>query len=177
MTTRKWESMSGRVLEMISDIQLVSGSIGEACPAYFETQLAQVQPDAGSEASHDHAKIPISVEDHHILPVLRVFADIDVDLDVYTTRLSRDRYRLSRQRGDHIRQAQCKVVGASSIRLATGYTGACFERTFNFVVSNGRLRTGDDEVYISMILLLRCFVGNADVLEKGCQTWQKVGLE
>ena len=169
--------MLGRVLEMISDIQSVSSSVGEAYPAYFETQLAQVQSDAGSEASHDHAKIPISVEDHHILPVLRVFADIDVDLDVYTTRLSRDRYRLSRQRGDHIRQAQCKVVGASSIRLATGYTGACSERTFNLVVSNGRLRTGDDEVYISMILLLRCFVGNADVLEKGCQTWQKAGLE
>ena len=162
---------------MISDIQLVSRSVGEAYPAYFETQLAQLQSYAGSEASHNHAKISISVEDHHILPVLRVFADIDVDLDVNLTRLSRDRCRLSRQRSDNIRQAQCKVVGASSVRLGTGYTGARSKRTFNFFVSNGRMRTGDDEVYISMILLLRCFMGNGDVLEKGCQTQQKVGLE
>jgi len=169
--------MLGPGLEMISDMQSVSRSVGEAYPAYFETQLAHVQSYAGSEASHNHAEISISVEDHGILPVLRVFADIDVDLDVYLTRLSRDRCRLSRQRSDDIRQAQCKVVGASSVRLATGYTRPRSKRTFNFFVSNGCMGTGNDEVYISVILLLRCFMGNADVLEKGCQTWQKAGLE
>jgi hypothetical protein len=88
--------MLGRELEMISDIQLVSRSVGEAYPAYLETQFAQVQSYAGSEASHNHAEIPISVEDHHVLPVLGVFANIDVDLDIYLTRVSGDRCRLGR---------------------------------------------------------------------------------
>jgi hypothetical protein len=44
---------------------------------------------------------------------------------------------------------------------------------FDFFVSNGGGRTGDYKVYISMILLLRGFVGNADVLEKRSETWQE----
>jgi hypothetical protein len=48
---------------------------------------------------------------------------------------------------------------------------------FDFFVSNGGERTGDYKVYISVVLLLRGFVGNADVLEKRSETWQKCGLE
>jgi hypothetical protein len=63
----------------------------QTAAAYFETELAQVQAYTSSEASHDHAEISIRMEDHHILPVLRIFADIDVDLDVYLSFLFWDR--------------------------------------------------------------------------------------
>jgi hypothetical protein len=66
-----------------------------------------------------------------------------------------------------IRQAQCKVVGASAIRLSAGYAGARSKRILNFFVSDSRMRICDNEVYVTMVLLLRGFVGNADVLEKG----------
>jgi hypothetical protein len=145
----------------------------QTAAAYFETELAQVQAHTSSEASHDHAEISIRVEDHHILPVLRIFADIDVDLDIYLTCLLRDRYGVSRRRRDNVCEAQCKIVGASAVRLRAAYTSARSKRIFDFFVSNGGERTGDYKVYISMILLLRGFVGDADVLEKRSETWQK----
>jgi hypothetical protein len=70
--------------------------------AYFETELSQVQAYTSSKTAHDHAEIPIRVEYHHVLPVLRVFADIDVDLDVYLTCLFRDRYGVSGKRRENI---------------------------------------------------------------------------
>jgi hypothetical protein len=39
------------------------------------------------------------------------------------------------------------------------------------------MRTGDYEVYVSMVLLLRGFVGNVDILEERSETWEKAGLE
>jgi hypothetical protein len=136
-----------------------------------------VQAYTSSEASHDHAEISIRVEDHHILPVLRTSTDIDVDLDVYLTCLLRDRYGVSGKRRENVCQAQCKIVGACAVRLRAGYASARLKRMFDFFVSNGGERTGDYKVYISMVLLLRCFVGNADVLEKRSETCQKSGLE
>jgi len=44
---------------------------------------------------------------------------------------------------------------------------------FDFFVSDSGERTGDYKVYISMVLLFRGFVGNADVLEKRSETRQK----
>jgi hypothetical protein len=61
-----------------------------------------VQAYTSSEASHDHAEIPIRVEDHHILPVMRIFADIDVDLYVYLTCPFWDRYGVSGKRRDNV---------------------------------------------------------------------------
>jgi len=147
--------------------------------AYFETELAQMQAYTSGEASHDHAKISIRVEDHHILPVLHIFADIDVDLDVYLACLFRDWYNVRWQRSDNIRQAQCEIVGASSVGLRAGYASARSKRSFDFFMSNGGTvtRTGDNKVYISMILLLRGFMWNADVFEKRSETWQETGFE
>jgi hypothetical protein len=64
-------------------------------------------------------------------------------------------------------------VGASAVWLRAGYASARTKRIFDFFVSNGGERIGDYKVYISMVLLLRCFVGDADVLEKRSETWQK----
>lgn len=145
--------------------------------AYFKAELAQVQAYTSSEASHDHAEISIRVEDHHILPALRIFADIDVDLHIYLTCLFWDRYGISGKRRDNVCQAQCKVVGASVVGLRAGYASAGSKRLFDFFVPNGGERTGDYKVYIPMVLLLRGFVGDADVLEKRSETWQEAGLE
>ena len=145
--------------------------------AYFETELAQVQAYTSSEASHDHAEIPIRVEDHHILPVLRIFADIDVDLNVYLTCLFWDLYGVGWRGRDNVRQAQCKIVRSSTVRLCAAYASARSERMFDFFVSNGGERTGDYKIYVSVVLLLRGFVGDADVLKMRSETWQKGGLE
>jgi hypothetical protein len=64
-------------------------------------------------------------------------------------------------------------VGASAVGLRTWYASARPERMFDFFVSNGGERTGDYKIYISMVLLLRSFVGNADVLEKRSETRQE----
>jgi hypothetical protein len=49
---------------------------------------------------------------------------------------------------------------------------------FDFFVSDdGGERTGDYEIYITVVLLLRGFVGHADVLKKTSETWQKSRLE
>ena len=142
--------------------------------AYFETELAQVQAYTSSEASHDHAEISIRVEDHHILPVLRIFADIDVDLNVYLSCVFWD---VSGKRRDDVCQAQCKIVGASAVRLPAGYASARSKRKFDFFVPDGGGGTCDYKVYITMILLLWGFVGDANVLEKRSETWQKSGFE
>jgi hypothetical protein len=80
--------MWGQVLETPPGVRWHRESKNKANPAYFETQLAQLQSYASGKASHDHAEISISMENHHIFPVLCVFAHIDVDLHVYLTRLS-----------------------------------------------------------------------------------------
>jgi hypothetical protein len=78
--------MLARVLEMPSGhTRWPRTKRYQTAVAYLETELAQVQAYTSSEASHDHTEISIRVEDHHILPVLRIFLDIDVDLDVYLT--------------------------------------------------------------------------------------------
>ena len=98
-----WESMLARVLEMPPGHTRWSRTKRyQTAAAYFETELAQVQAYTSSKASHDHAEISIRVEDHHVLPVLRVFADIDVDLDVYLTCLFYGRYGVSGKRGDNV---------------------------------------------------------------------------
>jgi hypothetical protein len=166
--------MSGRVPEMPSGHTRWSRMKRyETTAAYFETELAQVQAYTSSEASHDHSEISIRVEDHHILPVERIFADIDVDLDVHLTRLFWDRHSISGKRRDNVCEAQCKIVGALAVRLPAGYASGRSKRTFDFFMSNGGERTGDYKVYIPMVLLLRCFVGNADVLEQRSETRQK----
>lgn len=136
-----------------------------------------MQAYTSGEASYDHAEISVRVEDHRIIPVLHVFTDIDVDLDVYLTCLSWDRYSVSGQRCDNICQAQRKVVGASAIGLSAWYAGDRSKHTFDSFVPDGRIRTGDYKVYISVVLLLRGFVRDAHMLEKKRETWQKGGLD
>ena len=133
--------------------------------AYFETELAKLQAYTSGEASHDHAEISVRVEDHHVLPVFRILADIDVDLDVHLSCLSRDGYSFSRRCCDDIYHAQRKVVGATAVGLSAGYARARSKCTFDFFVSDGCMRTSDYKVYVSVVHFLRGFVGNVDVLE------------
>jgi len=135
-----------------------------------------LQAYASCEPSQDHPEIPVSVEDHHILPGMLVFADVDVNLYVYLACLPRDRDDIGRQEYDEVRQAQRKVVGASAVRLSAGYGCARPERAFDFLVSDdGRAvaGTGDDKVHVAVVFLLRGFVGDTNVLEKGGETWEK----